>query len=130
MIFVYHHFQSMQTHIPLCFVHFVVFNVVYSIYICFDILSFVVVTLSTFSDAYVIKGHRGRDRMVVGFTLLPMQSVSITTNVASLIPTNGEMYWIQYYVIKFISDLRQVGGFLWELQHHPQIKLTATTIYN
>jgi hypothetical protein len=26
--------------------------------------------------------------------------------------------------------LRQVGGFLWELQHHPQIKLTATTIYN
>ena len=127
MIFVYHHFQSMQTHIPLCFV---VFNVVYSIYICFDILSFVVVTLSTFSDAYVIKGHRGRDRMVVGFTLLPMQSVSITTNVASLIPANGEMYWIQYYVIKFISDLRQVDGFLWELQHHPQIKLTATTIYN
>jgi len=130
MIFVYYHFQSMQTHTPLCFVHFAVFNVVYSIYICFDILSFVVVTLSIFSDAYVIKGHRGRDRMVVRFTLLLMQSVSITTNVAGLIPANGEMYWIQYYVIKFISDLRQVGGFLWELRHHPQIKLTATTIYN
>jgi hypothetical protein len=60
----------MQTHTPLCFVHFAVFNVVYSIYICFDILSFVVVTLSIFSDAYVIKGRRGRDRMIVGFTLL------------------------------------------------------------
>ena len=24
----------------------------------------------------------------------------------------GEMYWIQHYVIKFVSDLRQVAGFL------------------
>jgi len=49
-------------------------------------------------------GHRGSDRMVVGFTL-PMQSVPITTNV-SLNPT------IQHYVIKFVSYLQQVGGFL------------------
>jgi len=33
---------------------------------------------------------------------------------------------IQHYVIKFISDLRQVGGFLWVLRIHPPIKLTAT----
>jgi hypothetical protein len=29
-------------------------------------------------------------------------------------------------VIKFISDLRQVGGFVWVLRFPPQIKLTAT----
>jgi hypothetical protein len=28
-------------------------------------------------------------------------------------PRSGEMYSIQYYVIKFVSDLRQVGGFQW-----------------
>jgi hypothetical protein len=26
-------------------------------------------------------------------------------------PVHGEMYWIQQYVIKFDSDLWQVGGF-------------------
>jgi hypothetical protein len=36
---------------------------------------------------------------------------------------HGEVYSIQHYVIKFVSDLRQVGGFLW---FHPPIKLTAT----
>ena len=30
------------------------------------------------------------------------------------------------YVIKFVSDLRQVGGFLQVLQIPPPIKLTAT----
>jgi hypothetical protein len=39
------------------------------------------------------------------------QSVVITTNVVSLIPANGEVYSIQYYVIKFVSDLRKVDGF-------------------
>jgi len=37
-----------------------------------------------------------------------------------------EVYSIQHYVIKFVSDLRQVGGFLWVLRFSPQIKLTAT----
>jgi len=31
-----------------------------------------------------------------------------------------------YYVIKFVSDLRQVGGFLRVLRFPPPIKLTAT----
>ena len=35
----------------------------------------------------------------------------ITTKVVSLNPAHGEVYSIQHYVIKFISDLRQVGGF-------------------
>jgi hypothetical protein len=45
-------------------------------------------------------GRRGRDRMV----------------------------WrgVQHCVIKFVSDLRQVGGFLRLLRFPPPIKLTAT----
>ena len=33
---------------------------------------------------------------------------------------------VKHYVIKFVSDLRQVGGFLWVLRFPPPIKLTAT----
>jgi hypothetical protein len=33
---------------------------------------------------------------------------------------------VQRYVIKFVIDLRQVGGFLRLLQFHPPIILTAT----
>jgi hypothetical protein len=40
-------------------------------------------------------------------------------------PHSGEVYSIQHYVIKFVSDLRQVGGFLWVLLLPPLIKLTA-----
>jgi hypothetical protein len=54
-----------------------------------------------------------------------MQSVAITTNVVSLNPTHGEVYSIQHYVIRFVSDLRQVGGFLLVLRFPPPIKLTA-----
>jgi hypothetical protein len=43
---------------------------------------------------------------------LPVQSVIITTKVVSLNPAHGEVYSIQHYVIKFVSNLRQVGGFL------------------
>jgi len=53
-----------------------------------------------------------------------MQSVPITTNIVSSNPTNGEVYTIQHYVIKFVSDLPQVGGFLWVLMFPPPIKLT------
>jgi len=41
---------------------------------------------------------------------LPAQSVPITTKVSSSIPVRGELYSIQHYVIKLVSDLRQVGG--------------------
>ena len=41
-----------------------------------------------------------------------MVSVPITTKVVSSNPERGEVYSIQHYVIKFVSDLRQVGGFL------------------
>jgi len=54
-----------------------------------------------------------------------MQSVPIATKVVSSKPVPCEVYSIQRYVIKFVSDLRQVGGFLWVLQFPPLIKLTA-----
>ena len=57
---------------------------------------------------------------------LPVQSVPITTKVASSNPIHGEMYSIQHYVIKFVSDLQQVCGFLWVLRFPQPIKLTAT----
>jgi hypothetical protein len=62
--------------------------------------------------------------MVVGLQL-SVQSVPITTKVVSLSPVHGEAYSIQHYVIKFVSDLQQVSGFLW---FSPPIKLTTTIL--
>ena len=39
---------------------------------------------------------------------------------------SGGVYSIHHYVIKFVSDLRQVGSFLRVLGFPPQIKLTST----
>jgi hypothetical protein len=50
---------------------------------------------------------------------LPMQSVPVTTNVVSSNPAHGEVYSIQHYVIQFVDDLRQVGGFLRVLLFSP-----------
>jgi hypothetical protein len=36
----------------------------------------------------------------------------MTSNVVSSNPANGDVYSIENYMIKFVSDLRQVGGFL------------------
>jgi hypothetical protein len=44
-----------------------------------------------------------------------VQSVPITAKAVSLNPVHGEVYSIQHYVIKFVSDLRQVGT-----PHHEQ----------
>ena len=55
-----------------------------------------------------------------------MQAVPITTNVVSWNPANGEVYSIQHYVMKIVSDLRQIGGFLRVLLFPPPIKPTAT----
>ena len=51
-----------------------------------------------------------------------MQSVPITTKVLNSNPASGEVYTIQRYVIKFFSDLWQVGGFLWVLRFPPPVK--------
>jgi len=72
---------------------------------------------------HFFRGRPCRDRMVVGFT---------TTYAIS-----AYYHWccefesrsgrgVQHYVIKFVSDLRQVGDFLRILRFPPLIKLTAT----
>ena len=48
-----------------------------------------------------------------------------TTDKSMKNPNHGGVYSIQHYVIKFVSDLRQVSGFLWAFRFPPQIKLTA-----
>ena len=66
--------------------------------------------------------------MIVGFTPTYMQSVPITNNVVVILNPrpSDKVYSIQQYVIKFVSDLRQVSGFLPVLRFPPPIKLTAT----
>jgi len=71
---------------------------------------------------FLLGDRRGRYRMVVGFT---------TTYAIS-----AYHHWCcefeslsgrgaQPYVIKFVSDLREVGGFLRVLRFPPPIKLSA-----
>ena len=68
-------------------------------------------------------GRRGRDRMVVGFPTT--YAISAYYRLCCEFESNS---WrgVQYYVIKFVSDLRQVGGFLRFLRFPPPIKLTTT----
>ena len=73
----------------------------------------------------IISGHRGCHRMIVLDLLLPLQSVPITTKVVSSNSAQVEVYSI-HYVINYVSDLRQVGGFLQILRFPLPIKLTAT----
>ena len=73
-----------------------------------------------------LRGRCGHDRMVGGFMTTCMQSVHVTTKVVSSNPIHGEVYLIQHYVIKFVSDLRQVGDILQIFLFPPPIKLTAT----
>ena len=49
---------------------------------------------------------------------LPVQSVPITTNVVNSNLVHGS---IQHYVIKFVSDMRQIGSFLRILRFPPPI---------
>ena len=53
-----------------------------------------------------------------------------TINIISVIenPTLGKVYSIQHYVIKFVSDLRQVCGFLRALRFPPPIKVSTTIL--
>jgi hypothetical protein len=75
----------------------------------------------TYYDTFSIskRGRRGRDRMVVGFTTI--YAISAYHHWCCEFesrPGRG----VQHYVIKFVSDLRQVGGFLKVLRFPPPIK--------
>ena len=57
-------------------------------------------------------GHNGRDQFYNLDLQLPVESVPIPTNIVSSNLAHSEVYLIQYYLIKFVSDLRQICGFL------------------
>ena len=85
-----------------------------------DNTDLIVFLLHPYDSIVCCVGRRGRDRMVVGF-------INYLCNLGiSPLTCLGEVYQIQHYVIKVVSDLRQVGGFLWVLQFPPPIKLTTT----
>jgi hypothetical protein len=70
----------------------------------------------------ILGGRRGGDRMVVGFTTA--YAISAYHHWCCEFesrPGRG----VQHYVIKFVSDLRQIGGFLRVLPFPPPIKLTT-----
>jgi len=76
-----------------------------------------------FQNTRVKSGRRGRDRMVVGFPT----TYAIRAYTRSCCEFESNSWWgVQYYVIKFVSDLRQVGGFLLLFRFPPPIKLTST----
>jgi hypothetical protein len=52
------------------------------------------------------RDRRVRDRMVVGFTTTYAISAYITTKVVSSNTARCEVYSIQHYAIKFVSDLQ------------------------
>ena len=65
----------------------------------------------------------GHDHEVVGFTTTYAISA---TKVVCLNTAHGKVYSIQHYVIKFVSDLRQVNGVLRVTWFPSPIKLTTT----
>ena len=69
----------------------------------------------------------GRYRMLVGFTTTCAISVPHHW-CGEFESSHGEVYSIQHYVIKFISDLRQVGGFL-QVPWFP-VPINLTTMIN
>ena len=70
-------------------------------------------------------GGHDRDRIVVEFKL-SVQSVPIISNITCSNPPRGEVFAMQLYLIKFVSDLRHVGGFLRVLRFPPSITRTST----
>ena len=70
-------------------------------------------------------GRRGHDSMAIGFTTT--YAISVYHHLRCEFESRlGEVYSIHHYVIKFVSDLRHVGGYLRVLWFTPPIKLFAT----
>jgi hypothetical protein len=81
-----------------------------------------VVTPSMILDISKCRGRRGRDRMVVGFTT----TYAISAYHHRCCEFESQSGRGVQHVIKFVSDLRQVGGFLQVHWIPPPITLTAT----
>jgi hypothetical protein len=75
--------------------------------------------------SFEIRSRRGRDRMVVGF--VTTYAISVYYHQCCEVQSrSAEVYLKQHYVIRLVSDLQQVGGFLRALLFAPPIKLAAT----
>jgi hypothetical protein len=76
-----------------------------------------------------LRGCHGHDRMDLE---PPVQSVPITTKIVSSNPIHGEVYSMQHYVIKFVSNLWQVSGTLVsstnKTDHHDITEILLNTI--
>ena len=72
---------------------------------------------------FYYRSRRGHDRMVVGYTTT--YAISTYPHWCEFESRSGS--GVQHYVIKFVSDLWQVSGFLWVLWFPPPGKLTTTT---
>ena len=58
------------------------------------------------------KDNKGNDQTLIGaFVIVWWLDLQLPRQVESSNPTYGEVYSIQFYVIKFVSNLRQVIGF-------------------
>ena len=81
-----------------------------------------------------LPGCYDREHMVVGLQL-PVQSVLITTKVMSSNLVHYEMYSIQHYMVKFVKDLRPVGGVLLvfstnKTDHHDIAEILLKVVLN
>ena len=85
-----------------------------------EIRNHVIVCLGIFP--LISGGCHGRDCTVVGTTCVFSAYHHYSCEFK---PVYGEVYSIHHYVIKFVSDLRQVGGFL---LIPPSIKLHNMTV--
>jgi len=84
--------------------------------------NFIFISADDYNNS-MLRGRRGRDRMVVGFTIT--YAISAYHHWCEVESRSGQ--GVKHYAIKFVSDLRQIGGFLRVLRFPPPIKLTATT---
>ena len=71
-----------------------------------------VMVMYNLNRPFIWIGCRGRDRMVVGFTTTCAISAYHHKSCEFEYRSWLDVRMIQHYVIKFDSDLRQVGGFL------------------
>ena len=69
-----------------------------------------------------LQGRRGRDGMVVGVTTT--YAISVYHHLCCEFESRSGR-GVQHYVIKFVSDLRQVSGFIRVIRFPPPIQLTA-----
>ena len=76
----------------------------------------------TTTDQY--PGHHGRDHMIVGFTTTYASSAHHHYS-CEFESHSGKVCTIQLCVIKFVSELQQIGGFLRVLRFPPTIKLKS-----